>query len=106
MTDKAAPTMKGRFVMDRDGDVWQQLSGGALWRCLTTESVDTYGGDLLNVCGPLDDLGPVEAVRVATRQETLRDTADELDHLVAIAVPEAPIKVKVADWLRAQAGAL
>lgn len=56
------PAMKGRFVMDMDGDVWQ-LIGPSLWRCLTAESVDTLGGDLLSVCGPLLELGPVERGR-------------------------------------------
>lgn len=57
MTNEPTPKMKGRFVMDRDGDVWLRLSGGH-WRCVTADSFDQAGGDLLNVCGPLHDLVP------------------------------------------------
>lgn len=44
-----------RFCTDRDGDLWQSIGKG-FWRCLTTESCDVAGGDLVNVCGPLQEL--------------------------------------------------
>lgn len=50
-----ATTERTRYVLDRDGDLWQLLPSG-LWRCLTCESADQHGGDLLNVCGPLTEL--------------------------------------------------
>lgn len=115
MTDLPDPTdppaMKGRFVMDRDGDVWQRLSGGALWRCLTTDSVDTYGSDLRNVCGPLADLAPkadtAEEIRLSivknyTGGSELVDCLEPYDQGIADA--EIDIAALRDDWRGLGAG--
>jgi hypothetical protein len=54
-------TARTRYVLDRDGDLWQSIGDGS-WRCLTTQSCTVAGGDLTNVCGPLTELVPATEV--------------------------------------------
>lgn len=89
------PAMRGRFVMDRDGDVWQLIYGQTfLWRCLTTESTDQMGGDLLNVCGPLIDLVPADEI------ESLRvRLAQAEDHAEGLALANGKALARAAEYL-------